>query len=78
MINNPIINRIAVVVLLACVYAAGYDTAKQQAAQADRQGCHLPAIAGDRIVLDAAHLMPEEQVDRSQGNCRRELDALVE
>jgi len=37
MISNPIINRIAVVVLLACVYAAGYDTAKQQAAEADRQ-----------------------------------------
>jgi hypothetical protein len=37
MINNPIINRIAVLVLLACVYAAGYDTAKQQAAQASRQ-----------------------------------------
>jgi hypothetical protein len=37
MINNPIINRIAVLVLLACVYAAGYDTAKQQAVQADRQ-----------------------------------------
>jgi hypothetical protein len=37
MINNPIVNRIAVVVLLLAVYAAGYDTAKQQAAQADRQ-----------------------------------------
>ena len=37
MINNPIINRIAVLVLLACVYAAGYDTAKQQAAQTNRQ-----------------------------------------
>jgi hypothetical protein len=33
MINNPIINRIAVVVLLLAVYAAGYDTAKQQAVQ---------------------------------------------
>ena len=33
MINNPIINRIAVVVLLVCVYAAGYDTAKQQTVQ---------------------------------------------
>ena len=37
MINNPIINRIAVVVLLVCVYAAGYDTAKQQAVETDRQ-----------------------------------------
>jgi hypothetical protein len=37
MITNPIINRSAVVVLLACVYAAGYDTAKQEAAQANRQ-----------------------------------------
>ena len=37
MINNLIINRLAVIVLLACVYAAGYDTAKQQAAEADRQ-----------------------------------------
>jgi hypothetical protein len=37
MITNPTVNRIAVVVLLLAVYAAGYDTAKQQAAQADRQ-----------------------------------------
>jgi hypothetical protein len=37
MINNPLINRIAVLVLLACVYAAGFDTAKQQAAEANRQ-----------------------------------------
>jgi hypothetical protein len=37
MINNPIINRIAVVVLLLAVYAVGYDNAKQEAAQADRQ-----------------------------------------
>jgi len=37
MINNPIINRIAVFVLLLAVYAAGYDTAKQEAAQANRQ-----------------------------------------
>jgi hypothetical protein len=37
MINNPIINRIAALVLLLAVYAAGYDTAKQEAAQANRQ-----------------------------------------
>ena len=37
MINNPIINHIAVIALMFAVYAAGYDTAKQQAAQADRQ-----------------------------------------
>ena len=34
MITNPIINRIAVVVLLACVYAAGYDSAKQETVKA--------------------------------------------
>ena len=33
MINNAWINRAAAVVLLLAVYAVGYDTAKQQAAQ---------------------------------------------
>ena len=33
MIDNPWINRAAVVVLLLAVYAVGYDHAKQQAAQ---------------------------------------------
>jgi hypothetical protein len=37
MINNPWINRAAAVVLLLAVYAVGYDTAKQQAVEADRQ-----------------------------------------
>ena len=44
MINNPIINRIAIVVLLACLYAAGYDSAKQEPAKA-HHNCtadHLP------------------------------------
>lgn len=34
MITNPIINRIAIVVLLACLYAAGYDSAKRDAVKA--------------------------------------------
>jgi hypothetical protein len=37
MINNPIVNRFAALVLLLAVYAVGYDNAKQEAAQADRQ-----------------------------------------
>jgi hypothetical protein len=37
MLNNPWINRAAALVLLLAVYAAGYDTAKQEAAQANRQ-----------------------------------------
>ena len=41
MINNRIVNRFAVVVLLLAAYAIGYDNAKQEAAQADRQ--HLAA-----------------------------------
>ena len=44
MITNPIINRIAVVVLLACVYAAGYDAAKQEPVKAYHNcaAAHLP------------------------------------
>jgi hypothetical protein len=44
MITNPIVNRIAVVVLLACVYAAGYDAAKQEPAKAHHNcaAAHLP------------------------------------
>jgi hypothetical protein len=34
MINNIHINRLAVLVLMLCICAAGYDTAKQEAAQA--------------------------------------------
>ena len=34
MLTNPIINRIAIVVLLFCLYAAGYDSAKQEAVKA--------------------------------------------
>ena len=34
MITHSIINRIAVVVLLACLYAAGYDAAKQETVKA--------------------------------------------
>ena len=34
MITNRFWNRVACLVLLAMVYAAGYDTAKQEAAQA--------------------------------------------
>jgi hypothetical protein len=44
MITNPMINRIAVVVLLACVYAAGYDAAKQEPVKAHHNcaAAHLP------------------------------------
>jgi hypothetical protein len=44
MISNPIINRIAIVVLLFCLYAAGYDSAKQETVKA-HHNCtadHLP------------------------------------
>ena len=44
MLANPIINRIAIVVLLFCLYAAGYDSAKQETVKA-HHNCgaeHLP------------------------------------
>jgi hypothetical protein len=44
MLTNPIINRIAIVVLLFCLYAAGYDSAKQETVKA-HHNCtaeHLP------------------------------------
>ena len=37
------------------------------AAEADGQGRHFPAVAGDGVVLDATHLMPEEQVAVVEG-----------
>lgn len=44
MISNPIINRIAIVVLLFCLYAAGYDSAKQETVKAHHNCAadHLP------------------------------------
>ena len=44
MINNVWINRIATLVVLAMVYAAGYDSAKQQATQAavNHPAAHQP------------------------------------
>ncbi|GIR74925.1 MAG: hypothetical protein CM15mP77_0820 [Synechococcus sp.] len=30
--------------------------------EADRQGRHLPAVARNRVVLDATDFMPEQQV----------------
>ncbi len=44
MLSNPVINRIAIVVLLFCLYAAGYDSAKQETVKA-HHNCtadHLP------------------------------------
>jgi hypothetical protein len=44
MLTNPIISRIAIVVLLFCLYAAGYDSAKQETVKA-HHNCtaeHLP------------------------------------
>ncbi len=44
MITNVWINRIATVVVLVMVYAAGYDTARQEAAQAhhNHPAAHQP------------------------------------
>lgn len=44
MITNPWINRIATLVVLVMVYAAGYDTARQEPAQAhhNHPGAHQP------------------------------------
>jgi len=44
MINNVSINRLATIVVLVMVYAAGYDTAKQQATQAavNHPAAHQP------------------------------------
>jgi hypothetical protein len=43
MLTNPVINRIAVV-LLFCLYAAGYDSAKQETVKAHHNCAadHLP------------------------------------
>ena len=44
MINNLWINRIATIVVLVMVYAAGYDTARQEAVQAhhNHPAAHQP------------------------------------
>ncbi len=44
MITNVCINRIATIVVLVMVYAAGYDTARQEAAQAhhNHPAAHQP------------------------------------
>jgi hypothetical protein len=43
-ITNVCINRIATIVVLVMVYAAGYDTARQEAAQAhhNHPAAHQP------------------------------------